>query len=179
MSTSRRGLLSLGTVLVAAALAASSGANFTATSANNGNTIKAGIVAFTTTASGTAVLTTAALAPGHSDTDSVDIVNTGDLPSTYKLTATNLVDLPASPALSAKLELTIQDLGDPRCASSCPAATTVYSGKLGALSSAILGSWAPNAQHRIAFTVTFPDGSADNPYQSARSTLDLTWNATG
>jgi hypothetical protein len=177
----RRLLVSLAAVLIATALATTSGANFNAVSANGGNVIRAGIVSFTTTATGTAALTVSALAPGHSDTDTVDVVNTGDLTATFSLTTSGLVDRPASPALSGKLDLVVKDLGDPACSSSCPAAVTRYSGKLGSLSSATLGSWAPGTKHRVAFTVSMPDGGsgAENAYQDATSTLSFGWTAAG
>jgi hypothetical protein len=179
--TVRRLLFSMAAVLLATALAAGSGANFVAVSANGGNVIKVGVVSFTTSATGSAALTATALAPGHSDTDTVDIVNTGDLTATFTLAASGLVDRPASPALSAKLDLVVKDLGDPACASSCPDPVTRFSGKLGALSSVSLGAWAAGAKHRIAFVVSMPDGGAgaENAYQGAKSTVDFTWTAAG
>ena len=177
----RRLLVSLAALLLATALAAGSGANFLAVSANTGNVIKAGIVSFTTSASGSAVITVNALAPGHSETDTVDVVNTGDLTATFTLAASAVVDRPASPALSAKLDLVVKDLGDPSCASSCPDPVTRFSGKLSALSSASLGSWAAGSKHRIAFVVSMPDAGtgAENAYQGARSTVDFSWAAAG
>lgn len=177
----RRLLLGLAAVLLATGFAVGSGANFTSVSANGGNVIRAGIVSVTTSADGKAAFTVSALAPGHSATDTVDVVNSGDLSAAYTVTATSLVDAPASPALSAKLDLVVKDLGDPGCSSGCPAAVTRYSGKLSALDSVALGTWAPGAKHRIAFTVGMPDGGsgAENAYQGASSTLDLTWRAAG
>ncbi len=179
--TVRRFVFSLAAVLIATALAATSGANFNATSANTGNAIRTGVVTFTTTATGSAALTTTALAPGHSHTDTVDIVNTGDLSATFQLAASGLVDAPASPALSGELDLLVQDLGDPACTSSCPAAVIDYSGKLGALRTASLGPWTAGAKHRISFTVSMPDAGsgAENAYENARSTVDFTWTALG
>lgn len=179
--TVRRLLVSMAAVLLATALAAGSGANFNAVSANRSNVIRAGIVSFTTTATGSAVLAVDALAPGHSDTDTVDIVNTGDLTASFTLTTSSLVDRPSSPPLSGKLDLVVKDLGDPACASSCPSAVTRYSGKLGALSSASLGSWAAGAKHRISFTVSMPDAGtgAENAYQDASAAVDFAWTATG
>ncbi len=177
----RRLLFSFAALLFATAIAAGSGANFNAISANRGNVIRAGIVSFTTSATGSAAIAVAGLAPGHSETDTVDVVNTGDLTATFTLAASSLVDAPASPALSAKLDLTIKDLGDPACSSSCPAASTIYAGKLGALTTAGMGRWAPGAKHRISFTVAMPDGGsgAENAYQGATSRLALTWTAAG
>lgn len=177
----RRLLCSLAALLIATALAAGSGANFVSVSANGGNVIRAGIVSFTTTATGAAAITVTALAPGHSDTDTVDVVNSGDLVATFTLAAASLTDAPASPALSGKLDLVVKDLGDPACTGTCPDPVTRWSGKLVALTSTSLGSFAPGSKHRIAFVVSMPDGGsgAENAYQGARSTLDLTWTAAG
>ncbi|HKG37720.1 MAG TPA: hypothetical protein VKB25_01925 [Conexibacter sp.] len=179
--TLRRLLFSMAAVLLATALAAGSGANFLAVSANSGNVIKAGIVSFTTSATGSAAVTVSALAPGHSETDTVDLVNTGDLTATFTLAASSVVDRPASPALSAKLDLVVKDLGDPACASSCPDPVTRWSGKLSALDTVSLGSWAAGSRHRIAFVVSMPDGGtgAEDAYQGAKSTLDFSWTAAG
>lgn len=177
----RRALVAIGSVLVAASLAAGSGANYQSTSANSGNLIKAGVVSVTSTANGTALLNVTALAPGKSSVGTVDITNSGDLSAAFTLTAGNLVDTPASPAFSNKADLKIEDLGDPSCVSSCPATSTVYNGKLGAFSSAALGTWAVSAKHRFRFTVSLADGGlgAEDAYQGARSTVDYTWTAAG
>jgi hypothetical protein len=177
----RRALTAFGCLLLAASLAAGSGASFQSSSANSGNIIRAGVVAVTSTSAGTALLSVSGLAPGKSSVGTVDITNSGDITATFTLAAGNLVDTPASPAFSNKADLKIEDLGDPSCVSSCPATSTVYDGKLGAFSSAGLGSWAPNAKHRFKFTVSLADGGlgAEDAYQAARSTVDYTWTAAG
>jgi spore coat-associated protein N len=175
----RRFLAVAGALLVAAALAIGSGANFQSVSANSGNIIKAGVVSITSTSSGTALLSVAALAPGHSSSSTVDISNSGDLAAAYTLTSSNVTDTPASPAFSAKADLKIEDLGDPACTTSCPAATTVYSGKLGSFTSASLGTFPVGEKHRYRFTVSLADGGlgAEDAYQGARTTVDYTWTA--
>jgi len=179
--TVRRLIFSLGTVLLAAAVTAVSGANFQATSANPSNFIKAGVVSLSNSESGTAALKIVKLAPGDPLTDTVDIVNTGDLDATFKLAASSLVDTPASPALSAKVGIKIEDTGDPACSSSCPATTTAYDGKLGSIGTVTFGSWDAGSKHRIKFTVTLADGGigAENAYQGATSAMALTWTAQG
>jgi hypothetical protein len=176
----RRLLCGVGCLLVASALAASSGANYQATSANSGNIITAGIVSVTSTSNGTALLAVTDLAPGHSSAGTVDITNSGDLAAILKLTSANIVDTPASPAFSAKADLKVEDLGDPGCVSSCPATTTVYIGKLGSLSTISLGSWAAGAKHRFRFTVSLTDGGTgvEDAYQGARTAIDFTWSAS-
>ncbi|MDX6665025.1 MAG: hypothetical protein QOG68_1231 [Solirubrobacteraceae bacterium] len=175
----RRVLAAFGSILLAAAMAAGSGANFQASSANTGNLIHAGIVAVTSTSDATALLNVAALAPGHSSVSTVDITNSGDLAAAFTLTSANIVDTPASPAFSAKADLKLEDLGDPACVSSCPAVVTVYNGKLGSLTSAALGTWAVGAKHRFRFTVTLADGGlgAEDAYQGGRTTVNYTWTA--
>jgi hypothetical protein len=167
----RRFLAAVGSVLVAAALAAGSGANFQSSSANAGNLIKAGVVSITSTKNGSAVLNVSALAPGHSVYDTVTIQNSGDLSANITLSAGNLVDTPASPALSNKVDLKIEDT---------TASTTLYNGKLGAFTSASAGTFAVNASHTFKFTVTLADGGtgAEDAYQGARSTVDYTWTAS-
>jgi spore coat-associated protein N len=176
----RRLLAAAGALLVAAALAIGSGASFQSTSANAGNLIKAGVVSITNTSSGSALLNVTGLAPGHSSNATVDITNSGDLSATYTLSASNLTDTPASPAFSAKADLKVEDLGDPSCVTGCPAASTLYSGKLGSLTSLPLGTLAVNEKHRYRFTVSLADGGlgAEDAYQGARTTVDYTWTAT-
>ena len=166
----RRMLVAIGSVLVAAALASFSGANFRSSSANTGNLIRAGVVTVTNSKSGQAVLNVSALRPGHPVYDTVTITNSGDLSFTLSLAASNLVDTPSSPALSAKVDLKIEDTD---------AGTTLYNGKLGSFSSVSAGTVAVNASHVFKFTVTLADGGtgAEDSYQGARSTLDLTWTA--
>jgi hypothetical protein len=167
----RRALVAIGSVLLAAALAAGSGANFQSSSANAGNLIKAGVVSVTSTKSGSAVLNVSALAPGHSVYDTVTITNSGDLASSIVLSAANYADTPASPALSNKVDLKIEDT---------TASTTVYDGKLGAFTSAPAGTFAVGASHSFKFTVTLADGGtgAEDGYQGARTTVDYTWTAS-
>ena len=168
----RRLLTGIGALLVAAALAAGSGANYQSTSANSGNIIKAGVVSITSTKAGSAVLSVTGLAPGKAIFDNVQITNSGDLPFDLSLKSAGIVDTPASPALSAKVDLKIEDT---------TAGTTLYNGKLGALSSVTAGTFAVNAAHTFKFTVSLADGGlgAEDDYQGASTTLDLTWTAAG
>ena len=138
-------------------------------SANTGNSITAGIVDLSSSSEDEALLTVTALAPGHSSSATVDVANTGDLPAAFELTRA-LVDTPASPALSAKADLKIVDLGDPACSASCPAASTVFDGKLGSVVTVALGTWQPGDTHRFRFTVSLADGGtgAENAYQGAQ-----------
>ncbi len=167
----RRLLSGIGAVLVAAALAAGSGASFQSTSANPGNIIKVGVVTISSTSAGSALLDVTGLAPGNVITDTVDITNSGDLPANLTLKASSLADIPASPALSAYVDLKIEDV---------TAGTTAYDGKLGSFGQTALGSLAVGEKHTFRFTVSMPDGGlgAENAYQGARTTVDYTWTAS-
>jgi hypothetical protein len=167
----RRLLVGIGSVLVAAALAAGSGANYQSSSANTGNIIKAGVVSVTNGSAGSAVLTVANLAPGKTATGSVTITNSGDLPALVAVRGSNIVDSPASPALSAKLNLTVEDV---------TASSTLYSGTLGGFTEVPAGSLPVAAAHTFRFTVSMPDGGlgAEDAYQGARTTLDLAFVLT-
>ena len=176
----RKILASLGVVLLGAGGVLASGASFTSTSGNRANVITAGILSQTNSASHQAVLSAANMAPGASANGSLDITNSGDVPARMVLRLAGKQDTPPSPPLSAKLQLVVDDLGNPSCTSSCPAAITKYSGALGAMPGVSLGILAPTAKHRYRFRVTYPDGGAggaDNAYAGATTTVDFAWEA--
>lgn len=176
----RKLLGGLGALMLAAALAVGSGANFNSTSANPSNVFSAGTLSQSNSKVNAAILTASKMKPGDVSTGTVDIKNTGDTPGAFSLAKSNVVDAPASPAFSTKLQLVVKDLGDPACTTGCPAPVTKYTGALGAMSTLTLGTFASNEAHRYEFAVAFPDGGAngaDNVYKGATSTLDYTWTA--
>lgn len=178
-SSPRKMLAALGALTVATAVAVGSGANFNSTSANTSNIITAGNIAHSNSKANQAILTASNMKPGGTSTGTVDLKNTGDLAATFTLTKSNLTDTPASPAFSGKLDLKVEDLGDP-AATPAPTPVTKYDGKLGAMGSISLGSYAVNDTHRYKFTVTFPDGGtngADNAYKGASTTVDYNWTS--
>lgn len=178
----RKVLLALGVLLVAAAVAIGSGANFNSTSANPSNVFTAGTISHSNSKANAAILTASNMVPGNTTNGTVDIKNTGSAAGTFTLAHTAPVDTPASPGLSKKLNLTITDQGDPNCTTSCPAAVQVYSGTIYAMgATTALGSFAAGATHRYVFSVNFPDGGAggaDNAYQGASTTLEYDWSST-
>lgn len=176
----RKVLAALVGLMVAAAVAVGSGANFNSTSANPGTLITAGTVVVTDSASGASILTANLMRPGGSSSGAVNIKNGGNIPATFTLAKAGLSDTPASPALSGKLELEVKDLGDPACVSSCPAPVIVYAGALGSMGTLSLGAFAAEATHRYQFTVSFPEGvnGADNAYEGAATRVEYVWTAT-
>ncbi len=177
----RRVLIGLASLLIASAVAISSGANFNATSANPGTMITGGKIVVSDSLAGQSVLTVTGLAPAGSATGTVTIQNGGNVPAGFQLSIANVVDTPTTPPFSAKLILSIDDLGDPSCVSNCPAAVNLYSGPLASLGTVPLGSFAAGVAHQYRFKVTFPDsgsGGADNPYGGASTRAEFRWTAT-
>jgi spore coat-associated protein N len=178
----RKVLLAFGALLVVAAVAVGSGANFNSTSANPSNVFTAGTISSSNSKASAAILTASNIVPGATANGSVTIKNTGSASGTFTLSPATPVDTPASPGLSKKLLLTITDNGDPTCVSSCPAAVVLYTGTIFAEPATIaLGTFAPNAQHSYAFAMTFPDSGlngADNAYQGASTSVAYNWFST-
>jgi spore coat-associated protein N len=176
----RKVIAALGILLATAAVALGSGANFNSTSANASNVFSAGALAQSNSKSGSAILTISKMKPGDTTSGTVEIKNTGDIAGTFTLAKSNLVDTPASPGLSNKLTLLVEDLGDPACTTSCPAPVSKYSGALGNMGTLALGSLASSETHKYKFTVTFPDGGsggADNAYMGASTSVEYDWTS--
>jgi len=181
IASPRTVLLAFGALLVVAAVAVGSGANFNSTSANPSDVFTAGTISQSNSKASAAILSTANMVPGGTGTGTVTIKNTGSASGTFTLTHTVPVDTPASPGLSKYLTETIVDNGDPACVSSCPAAVTLYTGTIYAQPATIaLGAFAASAQHQYTFTTTFPNGTpaVDNTYQGASTTVEEDWSST-
>jgi len=178
----RKVLVAIGGLMVAAAVAVGSGANFNSTSANPSNVFTAGTITHSNSKTNAAILTASNIVPGNSATGTVDIKNTGSASGTFTLAHTAAVDTPASPGLSKKLTMTVMDMGDPACVTACPAAVSVYTGLMSAMPVTIpLGVSAAGVSHRYQFTMSFPDGGingADNAYQGASTTVEYSWSST-
>jgi hypothetical protein len=169
----RKVLAALATILVAVGVTVASGATFTATSANTANTFSSGTMTLGNSNSG-AILTASNLKPaGPTQSGEVQIQNTGSLAGAITLKTNNLVD--STPAMAGNLDLTIQDCGtDLDCTTGT--STTQYSGKLDAMPTQSLGTWAAAEQHRYKFTVGL-DGNADNTLQGKTTSVAFVWDA--
>jgi spore coat-associated protein N len=166
---------------LAAMMAVASGASFTSTSANAGNIVTAGNLTHSNSKAPGAILNVSGLKPGESQNGTVDITNTGDVAGVFTVSKSALVDSDTVNPLSGKLNLVVQDLGDP---SSPSAPVTKYSGTLGAMGARALGTFASGDVHQYKFTVTFPDGgtpagpnSGDNAYKGANVTVQYDWES--
>jgi hypothetical protein len=172
MKNPRRLIIAAVLLLVAIGVAVFTTATFTSSSANAGNMVGAGSVEIDNSHDGTAIFTASGLVPGESATGTVQISNTGSSSGNFSLTTSNIVDTPATPPFSGKLELKVEDVtnaGSPQ---------TLYSGKLNAMSTIQLGKWEAGTNHTYRLTATFPNGTPeeDNPYKNAETTVDFVWN---
>jgi hypothetical protein len=172
----RRTLAALATALFALAIAVGSGAGVTPPTANASHLFTSGVLKHSNSKDGTAILTLDKMKPTDSVTGSVTLTNTGDIPGTFTLSQSALVDTPGpnAGALSGKLDVTITDKGTNQ---------VVYSGKLGAMTSKSLGTYAPGEAHTYNWVVSFPDGgtpasntTGDNAYLG--SSTGLTYDFT-
>ena len=171
----RRTLAALAVVLAAVGITVGSGANFTASAANPGNVFATGTLSIGNTP-GTALFTANGLKPGDTATGTVDIQNTGSVAGDFALKTANPT---GSTALLGQLDLVVADCGEwTTAAPSCSTGTTtVYSGKISALTNQALGSFSGGVKHRYKFTATLPS-STDDTYQGKTAQIDFTWSAT-
>jgi spore coat-associated protein N len=161
-------------LMLAAMMAVASGASFTSTTPNVGNVVAAGIMKIDSDNANGAKLNISHLVPGHSQSGTVTLTNSGDADGVLTLTKANVVNS-SSPGLSGKLNVDITDNST---------GATVYSGVLGAMPASDAGSIAKGASKAYTFTVSFPDGgvpssdsTGDNVYQNQSVTLDYNWKA--
>jgi spore coat-associated protein N len=157
-------------LMLAAAMAVGSGANFNATSANPGNVVTAGIVKHTNSKDGSAIFTADKLVPGVKQGGSVTLTNTGDVDGVFTVSASNVQAGGSGADMRSVLVLTVKDGG-----------ATVYSGSVAGLSGQSLGTWIPGETHTYDFEVLLPDsgpGGADNQYMGSSVSADFDWEST-
>lgn len=130
---------------------------------------------------GQAVFQAVGLAPGESRSGEVELTNSGRLAGSLTLVQSDVADQPGPGGgrLSDRVDLSIRDLTSPS------APVTVFAGPLGRLAGLELGTIAPGARRRYAFTVHLPDGgrpagpqAGDNAYLGSALTVRYAWRAT-
>jgi len=171
----RKALLSLCALAVASAVIMASGANFTSTTANPGNTYTAGDLKQSNSKNGSAVFTANLMKPGETRSGTVDITNTGDVDGVFTLSKSNLTE---TGGFGGKLNLVVTDCKADGCGTGVD--TQVYSGSLSGMGARPLGTFAPTDVHRYQFAVTFPDGGpngADNAYKGATASVQYDWES--
>jgi hypothetical protein len=142
-----------------------SDASYTAGSANPANVFTSGSLSHTNDREGTVIVDAADLRPGTSKQGTVTITGTGTLTGAYVLVKGAVVDSPATPALSATLDILIQEQG---------AAAPLYNGRVSLLPASLtLGSIAPGTTRTYTVRVTYPLDRANPALQGATMTLPL------
>ena len=144
-----------------------SGASFTSSRGNPGNTFTAGAFGHTNSKDGVLVIDAAGLWPGGSaKTGALTITGTGDFSGAYTLTKAGVVDTPASPGLSSALTLRIEDITG-------GALQTLSNTTVAGFNTVSLGAIAPGASRQYRFTLAYPTAAADTALQGASMTLHL------
>jgi hypothetical protein len=131
-----------------------------------------GGLALTNSRAGQAIFTGRGLRPGGATAGAVSIGNPGSGRVAVTLAATVSGDQagPAGGRLGARVQLQVLDVTHAR---------VVYAGRLAALRSVALGTFAPRETRRYQFLASLPSlGAADNAYQGATLTSGFTWSAT-
>ncbi|HEY7076722.1 MAG TPA: hypothetical protein VH418_15190 [Solirubrobacteraceae bacterium] len=131
-----------------------------------------GGLALTNSSEGKAIFSGRDLRPGGSTAGTVSIGNPGSARLAVTLGATVSGDLAGTGGgrLSARVQLQVLDLTH---------GSVVYAGRLAALRSVALGTFAPRETRRYEFVATLPSlGAADDAYQGATLTTGFTWSAT-
>jgi spore coat-associated protein N len=162
----RKVLVPLGTLLVASALVAGSGATFTSTSANTTSAFTTGTLTQSNSKAGQAIFDLDNLKPGDTLNGTLTITNTGSLPAAFSLTETS-----SSNAFSADL-LTLR-------ITNTTTGTTVYDGTFGGLVDGAqneLGTYAAGDANTYQFTVTL-DAAAGNSEQGKSATATYQWDS--
>jgi len=143
-----------------------SGASFTSKSGNPGNVFTAGTLSHVNSKDGQVVLSAGNLRPGQSLNGSLTITGGGDFSARYTISKVSLTDTPATPALSAALTLTIDDM-------TTGVAVQEWSGAVSTFSSVTVDTIAPGATRTYRFTLTYPTANAVPALQGASMTLRL------
>jgi hypothetical protein len=158
------------TLLVLAVLAITlqslrtSGASFAAGSVNSANVFVAGSLSHSNDQAGRVMISATGFEPDDTSVGTMTLTGAGTVAGTYTLSAASLVNAPVSPALSDKLDLTIEDVGT---------AETLWEGHVREFTSADLGDIAPRESRTYRVTLDYPDGTNDSALQGAKMTLVL------
>jgi hypothetical protein len=129
----------------------------------------AGTFGQTNSKNGQPILTVSGMKPGASAIGTVTLTNSGTVAGDFTLSSSNLAQ---TQGLAGQLDLLVQDI------TNVGAPLAVYVGKLGAMPSKPLGSFAAGTARTYRFTVTLPL-TTGNAFQNAAASIEYDWNSTG
>lgn len=155
-------LLILAAALAAASLLESSDASI---SAQKSNPVQVSASSLTLNSTAGQILSASGMRPGLSRTGTVNLTGSGSA-SSLRVRVQDLTDTPASPSLSAVLQLKIEDIsGTP---------LTLYDSSLSGLvssSGVSLGGLSPGVSRQFRLTLSWPSASSSPVLQGASSTF--------
>jgi hypothetical protein len=167
----RRVALALVAVLaLAVAGTGFSGASFTQAS-HGGASLAAGTVGLTLSRSGQSLLSSSGLSPGSTVGGSETLTSSGSLPTTVRVSAAGLADVPSASGLSGVLVVTFTDHAS---------GAQLWSGTLAALASggASLGTLNAGAARTIDLSRSWPSSARNATLQGATTSFSFQWRAT-
>jgi hypothetical protein len=169
----RRIAAALALLAAGAAITSASTAAFVDQHAEAPATFEGGKLDLTATPVGTP-LDASSLLPGQSRSAVLQLSNAGTVAATLTAGIRDLVDTPTDAALSAVLELRIDDCG---AGEACDTPRSAYAGSLRDFSSTDLGEVAPGAKRFVRVTLAWDASKADPSRQGARTEAALVWTA--
>ncbi|HEY3020686.1 MAG TPA: hypothetical protein VGJ32_10855 [Solirubrobacteraceae bacterium] len=172
---SRVRLALAGAALVAAlALSGLSGAAMTGGEREAPSVFTGGTLELSAGEAGAARLDAANMRPGQTRTATFALRNAGSVAAALSASARDRADVPAEAALSAVLELRLEDCGTD---ATCAAPRTAYSGSLRDFAGAALGDAAAGATRFVRVSLVWGPTKADPSRQGATASATLVWQA--
>ena len=141
-----------------------SGASFTSSSTNPGNVFNSGTLLLLNSGDGQLIVSAPALCPGQSEQATLTLTNAGTVSGDVGVESVGLSDVPATPALSEALTLTFTDVAS---------GVDLWSGTMGALTTASLDTLGPGDSRQYRVTVAYPATATDPALQGAQTALTL------
>ncbi|NUS53216.1 MAG: hypothetical protein HOQ22_19520 [Nocardioidaceae bacterium] len=173
MTSSRKILVPLATLLAAGAVAVGSGATFSSTSTNAVSAVTAGHLSHTNSKANAAIFTLDKMKPGDTVNGSLTLTNDGTLPATFTLREPSSSNGFASAGVPAASYLHLKVTDD-------TATTTLYDGDFGGLGNdelKDLGTFQPGDAHTYTFSVSL-SASAPNTQQDKTASATYEWVST-
>jgi hypothetical protein len=183
----KRTLATVALGLCAVGVTVGSGADFSAESANPGNTFAAGTLTMDSSRDDAAIFSPSNMKPGApAQTGTIDIGNTGSLAGDFSLSRDRLsstdTGAPNPTPFATKVVLTVVDCGafadgsPPACGDANDVARYDH-GTLAAMDGSVpLGRFSPGERHRYQFAAAL-DATAGNEYAGDGSTARFVWTA--
>jgi hypothetical protein len=165
----------LALLVVAAAATGISGAAMTAGRDEAPSVFAGGTLDLAVEGAGAASLLDAtSMRPGQVRSAIVGLRDAGSVPATLSVDIEDRTDVPDAAALSAVLELRIEDCG---ADAGCAAPHELYAGSLKAFAGAAIGDVAAGAVRHVRVSLLWDAGKADPARQGARTDATLIWQA--